>query len=104
MRRSATLGLLLSFAALAPMAACGSGNMDPAPRGASPRATGSATTAPTTTAPTTLGDGGLDASSASGGLPRWSMPLGGPDADTGYAIAGDAAGNSITPRSSAASR
>lgn len=96
MRTSATLGLLLSLAALGPMAACGSGNMDPAPRGsASPHPSGSATTAPTTTAPI-LGDGGPDGSSAvGGGLPRWNAPLGGPDADTGYAIAGDAAGNSV---------
>jgi hypothetical protein len=92
----ATLAVVFAVAALAPMAACGGGDGGGTPSGADAQGhDAGAAPAPTTTKPAPTGDAGTDAHQATGGLPRWSTRLGGGQADVGYAVAGDAAGNAL---------
>ncbi|MGD0526405.1 MAG: hypothetical protein ABSE49_14735 [Polyangiaceae bacterium] len=91
MGKRVTLGLLLATAGLAPMVACG-GNAPAGDVSGPSHPSGSATSAPTTHPP---GDGGLDASTSVGGLPRWANGLGGPQADTGTSIVTDLQGNAV---------
>jgi hypothetical protein len=91
MGKRVTLGLLLAAAGLAPMVACG-GNASPGDGAGAYHPSGSGTTAPTTHA---TADGGADAPTSVGGLPRWANGLGGPNADSGSGIVTDLQGNSL---------
>jgi hypothetical protein len=90
--RRCVAGVVAAITALAPMAACGGGD---GPSTGAPAPSGSSTTAPPTTHPAGAADAGLDAPTSNGGLARWSARLGGAQADVGYSVAGDSAGNAV---------
>jgi hypothetical protein len=98
--------IAVSLAVLAaPLAACGGGSNDGSSSPVGPA--GPATGAPTSTStsqpgPTPGPDGGTTTHpdgggkpSASGGTPRWTAHLGGPQADVGYALAADKNGEVV---------